>query len=108
MPIGRWERCLVYHVLVLSMEELWVHSVFFSKPVQKANFSELPVKRIKFCIDDGDSEIDSIQKLLKENKVAFIISEVIQGAGGCNVASKQFIRNLEKFAKQYEVPLILD
>jgi 4-aminobutyrate aminotransferase len=81
---------------------------FFSKPVQKANFSELPVKRIKFCIDDGDSEIDSIQKLLKENKVAFIISEVIQGEGGCNVASKQFIRNLEKFAKQYEVPLILD
>ena len=51
---------------------------FFSKPVQKANFSELPVKRIKFCIDDGDSEIDSIQKLLKENKDAFIISEVIQ------------------------------
>ena len=83
-------------------------SFTFSKPVQKANFPELPVKRIKFCIDDGDSEIDSIQKLLKENKVAFIISEVIQGEGGCNVASKQFIKNLEKFAKQYEVPLILD
>jgi 4-aminobutyrate aminotransferase len=83
-------------------------SFTFSKPVQKANFPELPVKRIKFCIDDGDSEIDSIQKLLKENKIAFIISEVIQGEGGCNVASKQFIRNLEKFAKQYEVPLILD
>ena len=83
-------------------------SFTFSKPVQKANFPELPVKRIKFCIDDGDSEIDSIQKLLKENKVAFIISEVIQGEGGCNVASKEFIKNLEKFAKQYEVPLILD
>jgi 4-aminobutyrate aminotransferase len=83
-------------------------SFTFSKPVQKANFPELPVKRIKFCIDDGDSEIDSIQKLLNENKVAFIISEVIQGEGGCNVASKQFIKNLEKFAKQYEVPLILD
>jgi 4-aminobutyrate aminotransferase len=83
-------------------------SFTFSKPVQKANFPELPVKRIKFCIDDGDSEIDSIQKVLKENKVAFIISEVIQGEGGCNVASKEFIKNLEKFAKQYEVPLILD
>jgi 4-aminobutyrate aminotransferase len=81
-------------------------SFTFSKPVQKANFPELPVKRIKFCIDDGDSEIDSIQKVLKENKVAFIISEVIQGEGGCNVASKEFIKNLEKFAKQYEVPLI--
>jgi 4-aminobutyrate aminotransferase len=83
-------------------------SFTFSKPVQKANFPELPVKRIKFCIDDDDSEIDSIQKLLKENKIAFILSEVIQGEGGCNVASKQFIKNLEKFAKQYEVPLILD
>jgi 4-aminobutyrate aminotransferase len=83
-------------------------SFTFSKPVQKANFPELPVKRIKFCIDDGEPEIYPIQKLLKENNVGFIISEVIQSAGGCNVASKQFIKNLEKFAKQYQVPLILD
>ncbi|MFL6326438.1 MAG: aspartate aminotransferase family protein [Nitrososphaeraceae archaeon] len=83
-------------------------SFTFSKPVQKANFPELPVKRIKFCVDDDDSEIDSVQKLLKENKIAFILSEVIQGEGGCNVASKQFIKNLEKFANQYQVPLILD
>src|SRR5919198_1399878 len=59
-------------------------SFTFSKPVQKANFPELPVRRIKFCIDDNDSEIDLVQKLLKENKIAFILSEVIQGEGGCN------------------------
>jgi 4-aminobutyrate aminotransferase len=83
-------------------------SFTFSKPVQKANFPELPVKRIKFCTYDDDSEIDSIEKLLKENKIAFILSEAIQGEGGCNVASKQFIKNLRKFTDQYGVPLILD
>lgn len=83
-------------------------SFTFSKPVQKANFPELPVKKIKFCINDNDLEIDSIEKLLKENKIAFILSEVIQGEGGYNVASKQFIKKLRKFAKQYGVPLILD
>ncbi|HET7389278.1 MAG TPA: aminotransferase class III-fold pyridoxal phosphate-dependent enzyme [Nitrososphaeraceae archaeon] len=83
-------------------------SFTFSKPIQKANFPELPVKKIKFCINDDDLEIDSIEKLLKENKIAFILSEVIQGEGGYNVASKQFITNLRKFANQYGVPLILD
>jgi 4-aminobutyrate aminotransferase len=83
-------------------------SFTFSKPIQKANFPELPVKKIKFCISDNDLEIDSIEKLLKENKIAFILSEVIQGEGGYNVASKQFITNLRKFANQYGVPLILD
>ena len=83
-------------------------SFTFSKPIQKANFPELPVKKIKFCINDNDLEIDSIEKLLKGNKIAFILSEVIQGEGGYNVASKQFITNLRKFANQYGVPLILD
>ena len=83
-------------------------SFTFSKPIQKANFPELPVKKIKFCINDNDVEIDSIERLLGENKIAFILSEVIQGEGGCNVASKQFIKNLRKFANQYGVPLILD
>ena len=83
-------------------------SFTFSKPIQKANFPELPVKKIKFCINDNDVEIDSIERLLRENKIAFILSEVIQGEGGYNVASKQFIKKLRKFANQYGVPLILD
>jgi len=40
--------------------------------------------------------------------VAFIISEVIQGEGGLNIASKKFILNLRKKARQYDVPLIID
>ncbi|MDE1829610.1 MAG: aminotransferase class III-fold pyridoxal phosphate-dependent enzyme, partial [Thaumarchaeota archaeon] len=80
----------------------------FSKPVHKYNFPEFPVKRIKFCIKDDDPEIDAAEYLLKENKIAFILTEVVQGEGGYNVASKTFIRNLRKFATRYGVPLILD
>ena len=83
-------------------------SFTFSKEIQKANFPELPVKRIKFCTSDTDAEIDSLEDLLKQYKVAFIISEVIQGEGGLNIASKKFVRNLKKKARQYNVPLIID
>ena len=83
-------------------------SFTFSKPVQKAGFPELPVLRIKFCKDDADPEIDTIGRVLEQNKVAFIISEVIQGEGGYNVAGKKFIQNLRKHADAHGVPLILD
>ena len=79
-----------------------------SKPVHKYNFPEFPVKRIKFCSNDVDPEIDAVESVLKENKVAFILTEVVQGEGGYNVASKKFIKNLRKYATQYNVPLILD
>ncbi|MFY9301659.1 MAG: aminotransferase class III-fold pyridoxal phosphate-dependent enzyme [Candidatus Nitrosotenuis sp.] len=79
-----------------------------SKPDYKLNFPELAVLRIKFCITDDDPEIDAAEKILKENKVAFILSEVIQGEGGYFVGSKRFIKNLRSFADKYGVPLILD
>jgi 4-aminobutyrate aminotransferase len=80
----------------------------FSKEVQKANFPELQVKRIKFCTADNDDEIDALENLLRQYKVAFVISEVIQGEGGLNVGSKKFVSNLRKMTKQYGVPLVLD
>lgn len=83
-------------------------SFTFSRPVQKYNFPEFASKRIKFCTNDNDPEIDATEKILKENKVAFILTEIIQGEGGYNVASKKFITNLRKFATKYGVPLILD
>jgi 4-aminobutyrate aminotransferase len=79
-----------------------------SRPVHKYNFPEFPVKRIKFCTKDNDPEIDAVESVLKENKIAFILTEVVQGEGGYNVASKKFIRDLRKYATQYGVPLILD
>ncbi len=80
----------------------------FSRPVHKYNFPEVPVKRIKFCTSDDDPEIDAAEALLRENKVAFILTEVVQGEGGYNVASRKFIRRLRKSSKSYGVPLILD
>lgn len=79
-----------------------------SRPVHKYNFPEFPVKRIKFCTNDNDPEIDAVESLLKENKIAFILTEVVQGEGGYYVASKKFIKNLRKHTTHYGVPLILD
>jgi 4-aminobutyrate aminotransferase len=80
----------------------------FSKPVQKNNFPELPVKRIKFCTDDDDPDIDSIEYMLKENRVAYVITEIIQGEGGYNIASRRFIKTLRESTYRYGVPLIVD
>src|SRR5574340_20662 len=83
-------------------------SFTFSRPVHKFNFPEFPSKRIKFCTNNNDPEIDAVEKILKENKAAFILTEIIQGEGGYNIASKKFISSLRKFATKYGVPLILD
>jgi 4-aminobutyrate aminotransferase len=83
-------------------------SFTFSKPVQKEGFPELPVLRVKFCTSDDDREIDTIDKVLGENKVAFVLSEVIQGEGGYNVASPKFIKNLRNATETHGVPLVLD
>jgi 4-aminobutyrate aminotransferase len=83
-------------------------SFTFSKPVQKDGFPELPVLRIKFCTKDDDPEVDAVDKALDENKVAFVISEVIQGEGGYNVASPKFIKSLRRATKAHGVPLVLD
>ena len=71
-------------------------------------FPELIVKRIKFCTDDSDPQINQLESLLKEYKVAFILTEIIQGEGGLNVASKLFIQHIRKLAEEYKVPLIFD
>jgi 4-aminobutyrate aminotransferase len=83
-------------------------SFTLSKEVQKTNFPELPVKRIKFCTEDSDPQINQLESLLKEYKVAFILTEIIPGEGGLNVASKLFIQHIRKLADEYKVPLILD
>ena len=83
-------------------------SFTLSKPVQKKSFPELLALRIKFCTNDSDLEINAADKLLAENRVAFILSEVVQGEGGYNIASGEFIKNLRKCADKYGVPLILD
>jgi 4-aminobutyrate aminotransferase len=80
----------------------------YSKEIQKANFPELPVRRIRFCTSDDDEQINSLENLLKLNKVSFVINEVIQGEGGLNVASKKFVSNLRNLTRRYGIPLIID
>jgi len=81
----------------------------YSKPVQKKNFPEFAVKRIKFCTKDDDPSIDDIKKILQEQKgIAFIITEVVQGEGGYNIASRKFLQNLHRAAKDHDIPLIID
>ncbi len=81
----------------------------YSKPVQKKNFPEFSVKRIKFCTRDNDPSIDDIKKVVSESPdMAFILTEVVQGEGGYYIASKKFIANLYKVANEYCIPLIID
>jgi 4-aminobutyrate aminotransferase len=80
----------------------------FSKEVQKSNFPEFSVKRIKFCTDDNDPEIDTIEKLASAYKISFIITELVQGEGGINVASKKFVKNIVRISRKYNIPLIID
>ncbi|MEO9363280.1 MAG: aminotransferase class III-fold pyridoxal phosphate-dependent enzyme [Nitrososphaera sp.] len=83
-------------------------SFTYSKPVQKAGFPELAVLRIKFCTSDGDAEIDAVEKVLAENDAAFVLTEIVQGEGGYNIASQRFVHNLRKATEKRGVPLILD
>jgi 4-aminobutyrate aminotransferase len=81
----------------------------YSKPVQKKNFPELPVKRIKFCTKDDDPDIDQINKLMEtDSGIAFVIIEVVQGEGGYNIAGKKFIQNLARASNEHGIPLIID
>jgi 4-aminobutyrate aminotransferase len=83
-------------------------SFTLSKPIQKAGYPELPVLRIKFCSADDDPKIEEVSNVLEQNKAAFIITEVVQGEGGYNFASRNFIQKLRHYADQYAVPLIFD
>ncbi len=83
-------------------------SFTLSKDYHKYNFPELPVKRIKFCTNNSDLEIDKVEHILKNNKISFIIVEPIQGEGGINVASKKFMSTLRKITLEFNVPFIVD
>ncbi|HJU78913.1 MAG TPA: aminotransferase class III-fold pyridoxal phosphate-dependent enzyme [Nitrososphaeraceae archaeon] len=70
-------------------------SFTMSKEAHKTNFPELPVKRIKFCMVDCDPQIYQLENILKQHRVAFIITEIIQGEGGLNVAINYLFKTCE-------------
>ncbi len=79
-----------------------------SKSIQKQNFFSIPVKRLPF----SNNAIDELNRILKQEassqEIGFIIIEPIQGEGGYNIAPKELIKNLRKFTKENNVPLVID
>ena len=55
-----------------------------------------------------DHYLDPDIGLVDPGEVAFIILEPIQGEGGYNVPSIEFMREVERLAKKYSIPLIAD
>lgn len=56
--------------------------------------------------DAGD--LDALNKCVKDNKVAGILIEIVQGEGGVNRLEKDFVLGVEKIAKDNDIVLMVD
>ncbi|WP_026951636.1 aspartate aminotransferase family protein [Algoriphagus mannitolivorans] len=54
------------------------------------------------------NDLDAVEEVLKSNSIAGIIIEGIQGVGGIQVPSPEFLQGLSSLSKKYEAKLILD
>ena len=54
------------------------------------------------------NDIASVEKLVKENKCAAIMFEVVQGEGGVNPLKKDFVSALKELAEKEDILLIAD
>ena len=54
------------------------------------------------------NDIDSVKKLLAENKCAAVMMEIIQGEGGVVPLDADFIREVRKITEEQDVLLIID
>ncbi len=66
----------------------------------------LPLTEGFLYADAGD--LNGVEALLKENKVAAIMFETVQGEGGVVPLSQEFVASLKKLADEYNVLLIVD
>lgn len=73
------------------------------------------VIRMPFCgyMDDGMDTIDYFARTLEDpgsgiDHPAAVIVETVQGEGGINVATAQWLRRLEALCRQHEMALIVD
>lgn len=53
-------------------------------------------------------DLSSVETLVKENKVAGILMECIQGEGGVNALSKEFVKGIEKICHDNDLILAID
>lgn len=54
------------------------------------------------------NDICSMEKLLKENKCAGIMLEIVQGEGGVNTLCVDYLQQVQELAKKYDVILTID
>ncbi len=54
------------------------------------------------------NDIDDVKRLCKENKCAAVMFEIVQGEGGVNALSKEFVSGLVKLAKEENLLLVCD
>ncbi len=66
-------------------------------------FSPIPIgfKAVEF------NNIDSVKKAISSKTVAIML-ELVQGEGGVNVATKDFVKDLDKLCKEKDLLLIVD
>lgn len=53
-------------------------------------------------------DLSSVEKLVKENKVAGILMECVQGEGGVNALSKDFVKGVETICHDNDLVLAID
>ena len=66
----------------------------------------LPLTEGFLYADAGD--IETVEKYIKEDKVAAIMFETVQGEGGVVPLSKEFVTGLSKLAEENDVLLVVD
>ena len=54
------------------------------------------------------NNLESVEKLVAENKVCAIMMETIQGEGGVNVLTKEFVEGVYKLCQKEDILLIID
>ena len=54
------------------------------------------------------NDIEGLKKLVSENKVAGILLETIQGEGGVNVLSEEYLQAVESICKENDLILMID
>ena len=54
------------------------------------------------------NDIEALRKCVEENKVAGIMMEVIQGEGGVNALSQEYLMAADKLCHELDIPFIID
>lgn len=54
------------------------------------------------------NNIESVKTLVKENKCAAIMMELVQGEGGVIALSQEYVSKVAKLAEEQDIPLIID